>query len=190
MPQLLPFRNWLPVFTLVLLIPAPLPAQEQWPVSVEAYLGATHGYSDDDDSFRGNRAGIFADLLLGMRVHGTDRSGVFIALDFTGHGVNISVTDDCVVAPDGGCVPWFPGMAGISTLAGWESRSTDLRILVGPGIVSSDSEPTPGLTSRIDGALPLFWHLSGVATLSSLFVPTWNGDRFFYVALGAGLRFR
>jgi hypothetical protein len=159
-------------------------------MSLEVYLGPSHGSSNDNKSFRGQRVGVFADLLFGMRVHPPDRSGLFVALDVGGHGMNTHITDDCILAPDGGCVPWFPGFGGISVLAGVESRSTNLRMLVGPGIVSSDYERTVGVTARADGALPLFSHVSGAATVSTLIVPSWNGDRFFYFALAAGLRFR
>jgi hypothetical protein len=78
----------------------------------------------------------------------------------------------------------------VSVLAGWESRSTRLRVLGGPGIVISKQGETPGLRARADAALPVIGHIALTATVNTLIVPSWNGDRFYFIAGGLGLRLR
>ena len=178
------------IIVLSLTIPAILQAQEPWPISLEIYIGPTRGFSDDDNSYRGSRTGVLADLLIGTRIHPADQAGAFVALGIGGHGINLQQTDDCILRPSGGCVPWFPAIGGLSALTGWESRSTRFRLLAGPSIVSSDSKAALGVSARVDGALPLPSHITGAVTLSTLLVPSWDGDRFFYCGFGIGLRIR
>ena len=172
-------------------LPAFASAQDRWPVTAEAYLGLTRGHSDDDARFRGGRGGILAEVLVGARIHSVARAGAFLAVHAGFHGMNIVRTADCLLAPNGGCVPWFPGVGVVSSLAGWESRSTNLRLLVGPALVMpEEDENTAGFVGRFDAALPLITHISAVASLNTLVVPSYNSDRFYYLAFGVGLRLR
>ena len=173
-----------------LVSPAGAEAQHLWPITVEATLGATRGLSSHSDSYRGHRSGLFLDLLIGGRLHSPSTAGAFIALDLTAHAVNFIHTADCLLAPDGACVPWYPGFAGTSFLAGWESKSTTLRIVFGPGIVTAESDRALSLVGRVDTAFPVFWRTSLTSTFATLFVPNWNSDRFVNLSVGLGLRLR
>jgi hypothetical protein len=170
--------------------PTPATAQDRWPITLEAHVGGTRGHSDNNGRYRGARDGLWAEILAGARLHSADRAGPFIALGAGVHALNTVRTLDCAPAPGGGCVPWFPGFGAVSLLGGWESRSTNLRLLGGPGLVSSDDEEAAGIVGRFDAALPLLEHISTVASLNALVVPSWNGDRFYHIAIGVGLRVR
>lgn len=170
--------------------PTPLIAQDRWPITLEAFVGGTRGHSDNDGRYRGGRDGPWAEVLVGGRLHSDDRPGALIALSVGMHGVNRNITSDCQPAPDGGCVPWFPGFGAVSLLGGWESRSTNLRLLGGPGFVRSEGEGAAGFAGRLDAALPLVGHISMAASLSTLVVPSWKGDRFYQISLGVGFRVR
>jgi hypothetical protein len=167
-------------------------AQDRWPVTAELYLGATRGYGDNVRGYRGSRNGVLAEILTGTRLHPVDRAGPILALHFGAHVVNPFQTDDCVVAPDGTpCAPWFPGFGVVSFLGGWESRTTDVRFLAGPGYATTDpGAGTASLIGRADAAVRLLGRLSAVGSLSSLLVPSYNEDLFFNIALGVGLRLR
>lgn len=180
----------LSMLALATLVPAPAVAQDPWPVSIEASAGATRGYSNASGSYRGQPTGSMAAIRIGMPLHPRDRAGAFIALDATALGVNQTRLGDCIAAPGGGCVPYFPGMLAVSALGGWESRSTRLRVLGGPAIVSADYVEAAGFTGRADLALPTFWRLSLTGNVSTLFVPSWQGDRFLYLTGGLGMRLR
>lgn len=171
-------------------LPEPMFAQERWPLSVEANLGVTRGHSDASARYRGSSNGGLADVLVGVRLHAPGRAGAFIALDAAAHAINWTTTSDCLLASDGSCAPWFPGFGAVAVLGGWESRSTRLRVLGGPGIVSSDNREAPGLVGRVDAALPVLGHISLTANVNTLIVPSWNGDRFYFLAGGLGLRIR
>jgi hypothetical protein len=170
--------------------PTPLIAQDRWPITLEAFVGGTRGHSDNNERYRGGREGLWADILAGGKLHSDDRAGALIALSAGMHVVNHVTTADCLPAPEAGCVPWFPGFGAVSLLGGWESRSTNLRLLGGPGFVTSDGEEAAGFAGRLDAALPLVGHISTAASLSTLVVPSWKGDRFYHLSLGVGFRIR
>lgn len=165
-------------------------AQSRWPVAVEAYLGATRGFSSDNGAYRGDRTGFLADALVGARLHGADTGGAFIAVGGSMHVVNYTHTLECILGPDGGCVPYFPEVGAVSLLGGWESRSTNVRVLGGPAVASSDFRKVLGFVNRLDLAVPFVGHTSLVGSLNTLLVPSLDGNRFFFIALGAGLRLR
>lgn len=178
-----------PVLAL-LAAPANSTAQERWPVTIEAYVGGTRGHSDNVERYRGSQHGWWADLLVGARLHSPERSGAFVALAATSYAVNSVQTLDCPPAPAGGCVPYFPGFGSTSLLAGWESHSTNVRVLAGPSVVSSDHDVTAGFVGRFDLALPLAGRISAAASLGTLVVPSWNRDLFVQTSFGIGLRLR
>lgn len=163
-----------------------LVAQQPWPVTLEASLGVTRGFSDNNARYRGARAGPLADILFGVRLHPPGRSGAFVAMTGTYHAVNAVKTADCPLAPDGGCIPWFPGFTTVSLLAGWESARTNWRLLAGPTMV----ERKLAASGRVDVAFPMVWHAALTFSLSTLFVPSWEGDTFLYPGFTAGLRLR
>jgi hypothetical protein len=165
-------------------------AQDRWPLTFELYVGATRGFTDNDEGYRGSRSGPLLELLAGTRLHSAERAGVFISLVASVYAVNAIQTADCLVAPDGGCVPWYPGFGVVSLLGGLESRSATLRLQGGPAFVSWDRDGTAGVSARFDAALPLLGHLSAVASLSTLFVLSYNDDRFYNIGFGVGLRLR
>lgn len=115
---------------------------------------------------------------------------MFVALAATSHALNTVQTTDCPPAPDGGCVPCFPGFVSASVLGGWESQSTNIRALAGPSFVTSDDEATAGFVGRFDLAFPVGGRISATASLGALVVPAWNGDRFMQTSVGIGLRLR
>lgn len=174
----------------LLVMPAPLLAQEHWPVAIEAMMGHTQGRSLDDEQYRGGRDGELVGVLLGAALHSSERSGPFVALAFDFHAINLDQKTDCVPRPDGGCVPYFPGIGVASLMGGWESASTQLRVLAGMGIVDAGPKTTLGLSGRIDAALPAIWHVSLFGSLQTKFIPSWHGDRLLYTAVSVGLRLR
>lgn len=170
--------------------PTPLIAQDRWPITLEAFVGGTRGHSDNNGRYRGGRDGLWAEILAGHKLHSDDRPGALIALSAGMQTTDKGYTDDCLPAPEGGCVPWFPRFGVVSLLGGWESRSTNLRLLGGPGFVRSDGEKAAGFAGRLDAALPLVGHISTTASLSTLVIPAWRGDRFHHISLGVGFRVR
>jgi len=170
--------------------PTPLIAQDRWPITLEAFVGGTRGHSDNNGRYRGGRGGLWADILAGGRLHADDRSGALIALSAGMQTTDKGYTDDCLPAPEGGCVPWFPRFGAVSLLGGWESRSTNLRLLGGPAFVRSAGEGAAGFAGRLDAALPLVGHISTAASLSTVAIPSWRGDRFYHISLGVGFRVR
>lgn len=178
------------LLALAISLPEPMFAQERWPLSVEANVGVTRGQSDASARYRGSSNGGLADILIGVRLHPPGRAGAFIALDAAVHAINWTTTSDCLPLSDGSCAPWFPGFGAVTLLGGWESQSTRLRVLGGPGIVSSDNRATPGFVGRLDVAMPVLGHISLTANANTLIVPSWNGDRFYFLAGGLGLRIR
>ncbi len=131
------------------------------------------------------------DILIGRRLHGAERSGVFAAIGYGGHAASIATTDDCLIAPDGGCVPWFPNFGGPSIMAGWESQSTRLRVLGGLAYLESDfGDATVGIVTRGDAVLGSISHIAAMITINGLLVPSSNGDRFGFLGIGLGLRIR
>jgi hypothetical protein len=181
---------WLAAAGTVFLHAADLRAQTPWPVSVEANLGATRGLSSNDGAYRGGRSGVMADALVGARLHGPETGGAFVAVNGTMHLVNYIRTTDCPLRPDGSCVPWFPEIGVVSLLGGWESKSTNVRVLGGAGVASSDFRKVLGIVSRVDLGLPFLRRTSLVASLNTLVVPSLDGDTFFFFAAGAGIRVR
>jgi hypothetical protein len=169
----------------------PAAAQRPWPVSAEAYFGHTIGKSGKDLEYRGGgKSGPLLELLLGARLHAADRSGVYVAVHGSTNLINWVTTDDCVLSPDGGCVPWFPGVTGVAGMIGWESRSTVWRALAGFGNYSYSSADGHGYSIRLDVAAPQPIHLSPTAALSVLYLPDFEGDRITYLSASVGLRVR
>ena len=178
----------------LLLLMATLPevvhAQERWPLSLEGSFGRGWGFSGKDRLYRGDRDAAAFALLLGGRLHRAREAGPFVALEAYGHANNVAVTSDCILAPGGGCVPWFPGFWGLSMLGGWETRSTALRVLAGPSIADYEADPSLGLSARIDVALTNSSRLAPSASVRLLHVPDYADDRITYIALGIGIRIR
>jgi hypothetical protein len=172
------------------LVPRSVSAQERWPYTLEVYVGHTRATSNNGDAYRGDTRGIMGGIIIGRRLHAADRAGPIIALGYGGHAASLTTESDCLLAPGGGCVPWFPNFGGPSLLSGWESRSTNLRFLAGPGFMQSDDGDAFGLVGRVDATLGSFSHLSAMATIDGLFVPSYQGDRFASVGIGIGLRVR
>lgn len=176
---------------LALLLAAPVAAQyDPWPVSVEFSLG--HGAGSTDGEYRDNGGGPAVDLLLGVRLRSTDRGAWVTAVSTSAQGP-LAHTDDCLVAADGGCVPWFPNFGTIALLGGWETSSAALRVLTGPALVT-DSGTWPKSRSawvlRFDAAQRWFGRISMLASARGSWVPSYEGDRFLLGALALGLRIR
>ena len=166
----------------------PSPAQQPWPISLEAVIGGTVGRSDNESAFCGDRAGPFFDILASGRLHPADRGGLVVALNATGHFINTYQIGCGFEEPSQENLDYFPGQGGFFGLAGWENRSTRLRVVTGPGAVGY--QDTFAWIARVDVATPPAQHLSVIATLSAMMVPNWEGDSFSYFGLGIGLRIR
>ena len=183
-------RHWLVFAVLTVACARPVHAQTPWPVSLEFMAGRSFGHSAENLEYRGGRKGLYAEIILGGRLHAADRAGAFVAVHGSTNFTNWTVDDSCLLADGGGCVPWFPGVNGVSALAGWESRSTAVRAMVGIGKFSYFSTDGTGYSARLDLAWPGELHLAPVATVSGLWLPDYEGDRLSYLNLGIGLRAR
>ena len=165
-------------------------AQNTSPYSFEVRVGPSWGSSDNDRGYCGSQDGILADLLVARRLHHPDRNGATIAVNFAVHAYNIEQSE-CGFDPiTREYIPYFPGHGGIFLLGGWESRNTSFRISAGPGIANPEYERVAGFVARLDAAAAPVFHMSFAGTISGLYVPSWKGDSFAYLALGIGLRMR
>lgn len=159
-------------------------AQELWPISVEATLGAGVGMTDGE--YRSNESGITGDLLVAYRMRPA-LGGALVAAATAGmQGAGVH-TSDCLPASDGGCIPSFPNFPIFAALIGWETRTAHFRALTGPAYVDPGSF---GWQARLDLARPLFWRLSFVLAGRAMLVPDHEGDAFQLLSAGAGLRLR
>jgi hypothetical protein len=188
--QRMKFCKFAVLAVIALTMPAQAQAQHPWPGSLEAYLGYVNGGSDNSAAYRGSTLGFLMGALIGAALHPPDRGGPVIALDATLHGVNIVQTADCIMLPDGGCQPWFPGFGYVGLLGGWEDATTRLRGLAGPAYAGGDRNGAAALVGRVDLAPLRVARFSPMASLSALIVPSWNGDTFYYIGIGVGLRLR
>jgi hypothetical protein len=167
---------------------APLSAQEPWPISLDASLGASFGTTSG--IYRSNGYGIFADLTLAAQFGSESTGGLVAALSASGQG-QISYEDDCVTRPDyDGCVPYFPAFATIALTAGYETRGGGLRFLAGPARVSEEGDFALGLTGRVDVAAHFLWHISAISSLRGTYIPSFRDDRFRMGSFSAGFRLR
>ena len=90
----------------------PSPAQQPWPISLEAVIGGTVGRSDNESAFCGDRAGPFFDILASGRLHPADRGGLVVALNATGHFINTYQIGCGFEEPSQENLDYFPGQGG------------------------------------------------------------------------------
>jgi hypothetical protein len=167
---------------------SPLSAQEPWPISLDASLGASFGTTSG--IYRSSGYGIFADLTLAAQLGAESTGGVVAALSASGQG-QITYEQDCVGRPDYvGCVPYFPAFATIALTAGYETRGGSLRFLAGPARVSEEGDAALGWTGRVDVAALFLWRFSAVASVRGIYVPSFRDDRFRVGSFSAGIRLR
>lgn len=172
---------------LLLILSAPVTAQQPWPVTVEVNLGYSAGNTSGE--FRDGGGGIAADMLLGYRFKSAARSGWVLATSAGLQGKTVH-TSDCVPAPDGGCVPWFPLFGIVSVLGGWEMSNTRLRVLAGPALALADGDASGAALARVEAALLVAGRTALIASMRAAFVPRYRGDSFQLLSGGIGLRVR
>lgn len=167
---------------------SPSRAQSASRVSVTLTAGRGTGWTSGE--YRGDRSSVVVDAVLGARL-GRALSGRVVA----GVGVDAQVAKghimDCLAAPSGGCVPWFPDFSTLGPLAGWESAGGTVRLMAGPTLaLPSGGEATLGLQGRLDLAGRLAWRLAGVASVESQLIPSYRGHAVGLLSAGLGIRLR
>jgi hypothetical protein len=81
--------------------------------------------------------------------------------------------------------------AFVGSLFGWESARAHVRILGGPAVAFARWEdPTFGLQSRVDAALPVIRHVALVGSLRIMVVPNYDHATYQMYSAGIGLRVR
>ena len=170
--------------------PGLLSAQSPWPVSIEATLGVGAGRTRGE--YRSNDSGLAGDLLVGLRLRPTARGALAAAV---GVGVQGAGETDlvCLPASSGGCVPSFPEFEIAAVLVGWETASTDLRVLGGPAAVRAYGDWDDirlGLQGRVDVTRPMIGRLAVLLAGRGLVVPSYDGDSFQMISVALGLRLR
>lgn len=163
-------------------------AQSLSPVSLEATLGMGKGWTGGE--YLGNRSGVAADVLLGVRLRHLGGGALVAGLGASAQGAGASESA-CRPAAGGGCVPSFPDFLTVAPLAGWESVGGVFRVLLGPAFVQASGEGGAlGVQGRLDLAVPIIRHLGAVASIRPTLIPDYRGDAIGLLAFGLGLRIR
>ena len=99
--------------------------------------------------------------------------------------------DECIVDPRGGCLDVFPSWAAYGLLAGLERRDTNVRLSIGPALAQSNRfDEVFSMVARFDGSAAMLWRFSVTGTVSGLLIPSYQGNYFYYIGAGLGLRIR
>lgn len=163
-------------------------AQSNMPVTAEATVGFRVGHGGSYDS----RGGVALDLTSTYRLRET-RVGTLIAGATLGIQTPALATDlSCLVLPDGGCAPDFPGMISVSALAGVQrgsTRTAAARLLLGPTYHQTwEDGGGIGLQGRVDVWTPTWNRTSVVAGLRHTLLPSIRGEAVGITSFGVGLR--
>lgn len=75
----------------------------------------------------------------------------------------------------------------MSVLAGWGTEGDQIRILIGPSVVTADSR-TLGWQARIDLSTSRIWGTSAIASGRTLVVPDYEREWFQTFSIAFGLR--
>lgn len=161
-------------------------AQHLWPVSAEISVGRTTGSTSGE--YRSNDTGLALDVLAGARVGQLPQGSLFAAVGLALQGTG-PVTDICLPASRGGCIPRFPQFCIASILAGWETDDGAARVLAGPAYAWAD-RAAPGLQAHGSLFLIHTWRLAVGVTIRGLILPVYDGDSFQLLAGGVTVRVR
>ena len=155
------------------------PARATAEFSVGTVLGGSGG-----DYYK--RTGVALTAFLGARTGGnSSRSQVFGA-GFSLVG-DLGGGDDCVLAPDGGCLPKFPLLLGLGVEGGWtagDQFTSTVRLGLGSyWNIKVDGGSGIGVQAQADvAAAPIALVLRGIA------LPNLHGHTVFIATLTVGLR--
>jgi hypothetical protein len=166
-------------------LPASAAAQRARP-SLEATAGVSLG---SGGGYVAN-AGPALDLLLSAPV-GRTGAGTLVAALTGGIRGPIGGDDICVVAEDGGCRADFPGFVSAGAMAGLQRGSAaggSARLLAGPAYFVSEDSGALGFQGRLDAATPPLFHVSLVASLGGVVLPSYAGEMLTMGSLAVGLR--
>ncbi len=171
------------VVALLVVVAAPVRAQELWPVSLEISGGLS--WVLVSDRFRGDNGGFSGSVVAG--VHGAEgRRGLTGALELAAQ-VPGPFTDDCVVRPEGGCVPGPPDVSTLTALLGWEPGQGRYRLAGGVGAAGGTYLALVSRADLYSGAR----HRSSVfGSARAMVLPSYRGETLVYLSLGVGLRVR
>lgn len=165
---------------------APSRAQSPGRVSVTLTGGPGTGWTSGD--YRGDASAVVMDAVLGARLGRAMRGRVMVGVGVDARVGKVYIMD-CLAAPSGGCVPWFPEFSTLGPLVGWESTGGTLRMMAGPTVaLPGGGDATLGLQSRLDLAGRLIWRLAGVATVKSQLIPNYRGHAVGLLSAGFGIR--
>lgn len=129
-----------------------------------------------------------ADALLGFRPGARARAGggFILGISASGQGFNGGISCDAV--PGQPCDPGFPAFRLVSTLAGWETGTGGVRLLLGPALARSQGEFAGAAHARLDLAPPISRHLSLLASGRVTYIPRHRGESFSLGFVGLGVR--
>jgi hypothetical protein len=159
------------------------------PASVDVGVGVGFGRGG---GLRHARDGVAASALVAWRVRALSAGAMLVGLGGSAQAPTDG-SDDCLLAPGGGCVPNYPGLQSVGALGGWGAgrgrRGSAVRALAGPAVFRSDERATAlGLQARVDVATPSVAHLALVAWGQAALVPRLRSEAYRLGAVGLGLR--
>lgn len=163
-------------------------AQSHLPVSAEATVGIRLGHGGSYD----NRGGAALDLAITYRIREL-AAGTLVAGAALGIETAALATDlDCLMLPDGGCAPDFPGLFSVAAIAGVQrgsARTASARLLLGPTYHQPwEGRGGVGLHGRVDVSTPPWRHTAVVGSLRHTLLPDFRGEAVGITSLGLGLR--
>jgi hypothetical protein len=162
-------------------------------LSVDGAVGGGHGWRGGE---RVERGLIAADLLVTIRLGGDTRQGFLVGLEASR---DWQMNGDllCLVRPDGGCIPQYPGFDAVSVVGGHQWRlepGLRVRVLGGPGYYTAyfDHNITKnhslGVGARTDVAVRLYRPVSATVAARGAWIPRIRGQSYVPGALMIGLR--
>jgi hypothetical protein len=162
-------------------------------LSVDGAVGGGHGWRGGE---RVERGLIAADLLAAIRLAGDTGQGFLVGFEVSR---DWQMNGDllCLVRPDGGCIPQYPGFDALNVLGGhqWQwVHALRVRVFGGPGYYTayfdhnSTTNHSLGVGARTDVAVYLYRPLSATVTARGAWVPRIRGQSYLPGAVLIGLR--
>jgi hypothetical protein len=157
-------------------------------LAIDGALGGGHGWRGGE---RVDRGLITGDLLVATRVAGNTGQGFVLGAEVSRYW---QVNGDllCLAAPDGGCIPQYPGFGALNAVVGFQWQC--LRILGGPGYYTAyfdrhtTSSHSLGVGARTDVAVRLLQNISAIVVARAAWVPRVRGQSYAPSAVMIGLR--
>jgi hypothetical protein len=162
-------------------------------LSVDGAVGGGHGWRGGE---RVERGLIAADLLAAIQLGGDTRQGFLVGFEVSR---DWQMNGDllCLVRPDGGCLPQYPGFDALNVVGGHQWQwlpALRVRVLGGPGYYTayfdhnSTTSHSLGVGARTDVAVHLYRPVSATIAARGAWVPRIRGQSYVPGAMMIGLR--